>query len=228
MSAKIFTVILVTGLLLAVTGLSAPVLGPLPVTNPTFDVLPPGGFTNTTDIDGPYSAGEMIPGWTTPPGNAGQFQPAPGIFNPGQLPTPIIAWSGSPGSTISQTVANTVEDDVIYTLMVDLGFRNPSQGVVPAFTASADLLVGGPGGIIVPATGTAPASGDWSTFTAVFRPSAADIGKTITIQLNSSGNQAVFADVQLAAVPEPGDAGLAGLGLAGLLALALAKRVRRT
>jgi len=97
-----------------------------------------------------------------------------------------------------------------------------------AFTAGADLLIGGIGGTKILATGTAPTPGNWSTFTATYVGLSADGGKTITIELTSTGAQANFDNVRLSdvapTVPEPGSVTLIGLGLAGVLVFARRKR----
>jgi hypothetical protein len=64
-----------------------------------------------------------------------------------------------------------------------------------------------------------PVQGNWSVFTATYTGLAADVGDPITIQLNSTGIQADFDDVQLsnnlASVPAP----VIGHGLPGVLAV---------
>jgi hypothetical protein len=186
------------------------------VQNPSFETLPPGGFNNHSLV-GPYTTGKPIPSWkTTGAGGAGQFQPAVGVFNPGQLPSPTIAWSGGP--TISQVVMSagtpvTVQSGVPYVFTVDLGFRSDFSH----FASSADLLLsGGPHhSQTIVATGTPPSSGNWSTFTATFVGNSSNVGDQITIQLNRPGHssQGSFDDVHFSAVPEPGTLLLFASGL---------------
>jgi PEP-CTERM motif len=115
-------------------------------------------------------------------------------------------------------VSPTVVTGVTYTLMVDLGARKDNV----AFAAAADLLING---IHYAAIGTAPAPGDWSTFTATYVGLAADAGKSITIELLSSGPQGDFDNVRLSdSVPEPAGMTLLGLGLVGLSVFARRKR----
>jgi hypothetical protein len=163
-----------------------------------------------------------ISGWSatvTPSIFHGQFQPGnPSIYFNTLPDGPTVAYSDS--STLSQTVEATVLEGFVYTLMVELGQRNDA-----AFTASADLLINGHH---ITATGTAPGSGNWATFTASYVGLQADVGRPITIELLSSGSQAEFDNVRLGvsavAIPEPAGVTLLGLGLAGLLVFARRKR----
>jgi hypothetical protein len=129
-----------------------------------------------------------------------------------------ITFAYSNGGTISQTVGVTVQEGEIYTLMVDLGHRRDD---VP-FMGSADLLVGS---TTVPAIGDEPSPGNWSTYTARFTGTAANMGDTITIQLNASGVQETFDDVRLTEepAPEPSSMLLLASGVLGL-----AQVIRRT
>ena len=95
-------------------------------------------------------------------------------------------------------------------MTVNLGERKGSS-----FTASADLLLSS--GTVIPAIGTPPTSGNWSTYTAEFTGSAANVGDTITIQLLESGVQGAFDNVHLRAIPEPSSMVLLGSGVLGLV-----------
>jgi hypothetical protein len=113
---------------------------------------------------------------------------------------------------------------VVYTLQADLGWRND----LPTFLGSADLLVNGNQYF---ATGAAPAQGNFSNFTATYTGLAADAGDSITIQLNTPGEQGDFDNVRLSSgiasvVPEPGSLGLLAAGLTGLFAVARRKSPR--
>jgi hypothetical protein len=116
-----------------------------------------------------------------------------------------------------------VETGVTYTLKVDLGWRNDDA----SFGSTAALLVNG---VDYFATGT-PVKGGWATFTATYTGKASDAGDHITIELLSLHPQANFDNVllsdNLTAVPEPGFAGLLGLGVSSLLVSARLKRARR-
>jgi len=223
-------IVILAGLLFSVTGLSAlPIV--ITVNNPSFEITTGVNFI-PCGLNCAVSE-EQIPQWTstvsTPTFQSGQFQPGP---TPNQffnfLPdgnTTAYNNGGPTGGTISQTVGDTVQNGLIYLLTVDLGSRLDFSPT--AFQASANLVLtplSGPP-IVIPATGTPPALGNWSEYTATFTGTAATAGDSITIQLVSSGLQGNFDNVHLTAIPEPGSAGL--LGLVGLPALAYFRR-RRT
>lgn len=187
------------------------------VNNFSFETLPSGGLTFTCPAGGPSCAYSQsaIPGWTNT-GSSGQFRPgAPGnttYFDTVPDGT-VVGYSNGP--TISQIVIPTVVPGYMYLLRVDIGLRKDQTGPV---SGGADLRVGG-----VPylATGTAPLSGDWSTYTAAFEGTALTAGDNITIELttaNTGGNfsQGDFDNVHLSVVtPEPALMALAGLALCG-------------
>ena len=224
-------VILMTGLLLLATGLSADVI---PVNNPSFeDTMGVSFLSCSPPSPCQYSVGG-VPQWTsTLAVESGLFQPGPPAnqtifsFVPDGTTTAFEGFGlpGDPASTLSQTVGATVVNGFIYTLTVELGQRFDLP-----FGSSADLLLTGAGGstMMFPAIGTVPTPGNWSTFTATFTGSAATAGDSITIQLvGTGGPQGNFDNVHLSAVPEPGYVGLLALGLVGLLAIAYFSR-RRT
>jgi hypothetical protein len=193
------------------------------VENFSFETPPLNGFNNSCGAAGSgcvFSTGRQIPGWLRN-GGGGELQPGNStIFNTLTNGRTVAFSTG--GGTLVQTVSSTVQLDFTYTLMVDLGERND---LVPAFTAGANLKIGNRQ---FGAAGIAPAIGGWSTFQATYVGLAADVGKTITIQLTSgvsSGSEADFDNVRLSAVaPEPAGVTLLGLGLAGLLVFAGRKR----
>jgi hypothetical protein len=155
-----------------------------------------------------------IPGWVNG-GTSGSFRPG----NPANttyfdsIPDgEIIAYSND--STITQTVAATVQAGLLYTLMVDVGNRKEQN-----FTGSVELLIGS---TVIAATGVAAPEGAFSTYTALYTGLLADVGKSITIRLSSAGAQGNFDNVRLSdstgsLVPEPATIGLMGLAV-GLLA----------
>jgi hypothetical protein len=201
----------------------------IPVVNANFLTLPPGGLTIA--YGGPgygYFSEAGIPGWTNA-GVSGQYTPDPAylsdIFNyiPGGGST--IGYSNGP--TISQVVGTTVQVGDVYTLGVYIGNRNdPCCGP----TGGANLMVNG---VAYDATGTLPANGDWSLYTATYTGLAADAGDSITIDLTDVGNQGDFDLVSLsyttpvAALPEPGYYALLAAGLAALLCFARMRQAKR-
>jgi len=197
--------------------------GPITVNNPSFETLPPGGLPIGCGTGCSFSEA-AIPGWTNG-GFSGQFIPGTQVgnfFAFNTIPDGItVAYSN--GGTISQTVGATVQAGVVYTLQVDLGWRNDD----PTFLGSADLLVNGNQYFSTDAT---PVQGNFSNFTATYTGLAADVGDSITIQLNTPGQQGDFDNVRLsdnlASVPAPalgsGPATFAVLG--GALALFYRKR----
>jgi len=163
---------------------------PVPLANPSFETLPPGGLANCSTI-GCYSIAP-IPGWTNS-GTSGQvFWAGTSVVN--YVPDGnIAAYSNDNGGTITQAVG-TVAANTIYTLKVDLGLRK--DGIASLGTVA--LLVGS---VPVYGTGVTPAIGNWSTFTATYTSVAGDIGKILTIQLTATGMESVFDNVRLDASP---------------------------
>lgn len=183
---------------------------PLTVNNPSFETLG-GGLPFNCGTVCAYSIG-VIPSWTNA-GVNGLFQPGEPTnttyFNtPSSDSTPTIAFTD--GGTISQTVTDTVQAGVVYTLLVDLGSRNDV-----GFFATADLLING---IRYAATGVAPVRGGWSTYTATYTGLVADAGQSITIELNATSAEGDFDNVRLSndlagPTPEPAFTSLVGMAL---------------
>jgi hypothetical protein len=196
---------------------------PIVVSNFSFETLPVGGLPigcSGTGCD--FSVG-AIPGWTNS-GDSGQFHPGNNTIYFNSIPDGnTVAYSNNAGGVISQSVGTVAAANTAYTLQVDLGFRNDgldSLGI-------AQLLIGG---APINATGVAPTIGNWSTFTATYNSVAADIGKTLTIQLIATGSQSDFDNVRLdasapTAAPEPASTSLVVLGLA-MLGLGVPRRKR--
>ena len=216
MSSKIY---LVAALALA----AAPCFGStIAVTNFSFETLP-GAALACAGAGCGYTSG-AIPGWSVSGGLvSGQFQPG----NPANTLyyTSVPASDGITEAYInsgvfSQTVGGTVVLGEVYTLLVDIGWRLDA-----GFTGSADLLINGH---TYAATGTTPAQGTWSTYTVTYTGLAADVGRSITIDLNSSGSQGNFDNVRLdgtlgeSGVPEP-----ASFLLIGPALIALGLRMKR-
>src|ERR1035437_3006378 len=188
------------------------------VNNYNFEIPPALGFnTICAGVGCAYNTG-LIPDWNGVGLSSGEGQFGTGTsplrfsyYTAGQT----IAWSN--GDTISQEVGATVGIGTVYTLMVDIGQRADNESL----GGSADLLIGGSSPHTITATGLAPLSGRWSTFTATYIGSAPDAGASITIELRNIApgvSQANFDNVSLTGVPEPASFLLIGSALLALKA----------
>ena len=207
--------------------------------NPSFQIPPVVGIHDPCEGTGCFFSAARIPDWANNPATSGQLIPS--VSGAGRILDSFAPDDGNTsaftnGSTISQLVRPTVQEDVRYTLTVEIGHRN--DGVL---AGTADLLVSGRHSMeTVDATGTDPGPGHWGTFTASFVGNSTNVGDDITIQLNRNagacvagvaGCQGNFDSVRLtatpvtAAAPEPATLGLMVLGL--LAGIGFAGRKRR-
>jgi len=195
------------GAIAAVFFVSSGLGAPITVANPSFELLGPGGLPLGCGINCSFSGDGIIPGWVSNnPGNSGEFRPGPPVNTTylNSVPDGITVAYTNVGD-ITQTTAATVQLGVTYTLRVDVGGRkdSPTLGLGVEY-----LVIGGPSGTLVQAIGVLPPplSGNWATFTAIYTGLAADVGKTIGIDLRSNGVQGDWDNVRLndsTGVPEP-------------------------
>lgn len=192
----------------------------VPVANPSFETLPPGGLPIGCGTNCNFDQGVVPPGWMFTPGTTniglyGQLQPGPPATTTyfSSVPDGItVAWSDESGSIIYQNVGTTTGAGVNYTLTVDIGARADTSANL--FDGTADLMIGT---TVCAATGTMPSPGSWGVYTALC--TSTEAGDPIVIQLNSSGSQGDFDNVHLtdslntSATPEPASFFLMGSGL---------------
>lgn len=166
---------------------------PIPVNNPSFEVLPAGGLPNGCGAGCSYNE-DHIPGWTNIPFlglglTSGQFRPGADAGNFTYFNTlsdgPTSAYSSN--GCIAQTVGVTVQPGVTYTLRADVGWRNDAGPTgLPRLIVNNTFYDG---------VGT-PVHGGWATYTVTYVAQAADIGASMTICLSSVSNQGNFDNVR--------------------------------
>jgi len=218
---KRFGGILVCLITLATVGLA----GPITVNNPGFETVTGATWTACGtgcqfDLTG-TAGGAVFNNWTYL-NAAGEFDlTVPNaLFNTlsGGGSTGIVGYAGSgvAAGDIEQSVGtiSTAGDTYLLTVAVGQRIGYPTIGTI-------SLLVGGLA-VNGSASSCTPTSGGWATCTYSYTTVAADVSKTLTIDLHGS-TQATFDDVTLTdSVPEPSTFVFGGLGL-----LAVAKLARR-
>lgn len=166
---------------------------PIPVNNPSFEVLSAGGLPNGCGAGCSYNE-DFIPGWINTPSSglglySGQFRPGTDAGNP----TYFTALSDGPTSgytsngCIEQTVGATVQAGVTYTLRVDVGWRNDANPTGLPRLRVNNVYYDGAG---------SPVHGGWATYTTTYVAQAADVGLPIAICLNSVSHQGNFDNVR--------------------------------
>lgn len=163
------------------------VAGSIAVVNPSFEdpALPKDGFT----VD-------FIPGWFTGNfGAAGVNHPGVGQF-PGGAPDGVNTAFNN-GDTITQTLADTLQAGVVYTLRVDVGARLDAS----FFGGAIELAAGGFTLRTVP-TASVPFGG-FTTLTLRFNalPSHPLLGQSLEIRMVGFGTQINFDNVRLETEP---------------------------
>ena len=178
------------------------------------------------------ATGTGVPGWTVGYGGAGVYTPGASQY-PGGIPEGTkVAWTKD--ASISQVLPTTLQPGLVYTLLVDVGYRlDNSSGPWTGFTIS--LLAGNT--VIASSSAGTPAAGQFITALASFTALAGDplIGQTLQILLSVNDPypyQVNFDNVRLdtsaapnlqgsqtptSQVPEPGTLALIGTGLLGLI-----------
>ena len=195
---------------------------PIAVDNPSFETLPAAGLPHPCGTGCSFSV-DFIPGWVNTPFlglglSSGQFQPGTHAGNTTffNALSDGITSAYTTTSGISQTVDVTVEEGIIYTLLVDVGWRNDAGPF-----GNPRLLVNN---IFYDGVGT-PVRGDWAEYTTTYVGLPQDVGMPITIFLDSVTFQGNFDNVRFStsvAVPEP--AFTLPLGLAVLAGFGAIKR----
>lgn len=164
------------------------------VANPSFEI-PAGPLPNTcTGTNCTYST-TAPSGWMLA-GGGGEFNPG----NPANtiyfnsIPDGVKVGYTSPGGILTQNVGMVTQAGAAYTLTVQLGWRKDQA----TFDGNAILIIGG--GPPIFATGTPPTQGNFSTFTATYLSTPADIGSQIIVELNSTTFQGDFDEVNVTEV----------------------------
>lgn len=167
---------------------------PIPVNNPSFELLPAGGLPNGCGAGCSYNE-DFIPGWINTPFaglglSSGQFRPGTNTGNTTYFNSlsdgPTSAYTSN--GCIEQTVGVALQPGVTYTLVVDVGWRNDVGPTgVPRLRVN-DIYYDGIG---------TPVHGGWSAFTVAYVGRAQDAGSAITICLNSVSLQGNFDNVRL-------------------------------
>jgi hypothetical protein len=167
---------------------------PIPINNPSFEILPSGGLTNGCGAGCSY-AEDFIPGWINIPFlglglSSGQWRPGTDIGNTTYFdalsdgPTSAYCSNGS----IEQTVTVTVQAGLTYTLTADVGWRKDAGPTgLPRIEVN---------GVFYNAVAAPAVFGGWVPFTATYVARSEDIGSPITIHLSSVSFQGNFDNVR--------------------------------
>jgi len=178
------------------------------VLNPSFEspAVSPGVFSVGVITDWSVSAGNL-------PG--GVFHPVGLTYNDlSDIDGNQVAYSN--GGIISQTLTETLQAGMTYTLMVEVGNRADTN-----FSGYLIELLAGTTVIASDNNGVAPASGEFLTSTIEYTAMAgdADLGEALSIQLRAFGIQTNFDNVRLNGVDVDGGTTVIPTPTASLLSL---------
>lgn len=187
---------------------------PITVLNPSFETFNPLNIA-CPGTDCAYNV-DTIPDWGGGP-FTGSFRPGNNSLYFNSIPDGNIVAYVFDGE-LNQTVSETVQLGVTYTLQVDIGERKDRAPGGVAY-----LVIGteehGPTGPVIP-------EGEFRTYTATYTGVAADVGKSIRISLRQTFANGTFDNVRLSnslpgpsptPIPEPSSIALTGVA-AGCLA----------
>lgn len=173
-----------------------------------------GGAATLYTSTGVSVSSISAPGWGLTSSSSGI------IYNWATLPAASGHNSAWVTGWAEQTLADSFQTDMLYTLSAKVGWRTdeaqpgPDIGLYwmngPTYTPVAPLTSSTPAVVL----------GGWATWTKSYLLGAADpaLGKPIVILANTSTSQAAFDDFSLdAVVPEPAALALLGLGSLTLL-----------
>lgn len=222
MIKKLFVISL---LCLGCMALSGPVWADsVSITNSSFEIANPlnlGCGTGCAFNPGP------VPGWTTTSGGTWK----PGAYFPSVPDGSLIGYANA-GSSISQTLSDSVLANSFYTLSAFVGNRGDQYGN-GTFTIFLDTILNGNTTTLCSFTGSASgiAAGTFQDETCSFSSGSIVPTGNLFLQFSALTGQLDIDNVSLTVrpvvnTPEPGSVGLLGMGALFLLAV-FARRQRR-
>ncbi len=200
--------------------------GTIGITNHSFedDVIPRDGNTATQNADGSDDWHRFL----TPTGwllsgteNRGVASTATDSFFGASLAVTPDADANdqavflADSTSFYQVLTGTLQANSTYTLMVDVGDRSTDPGTGnPSIALGTGTTMGS--NLLTPATSdtTAPALGEWTTWTVTYTTDASPtgLGDPLRIDLFATSAAGWFDNVRLEVVPEPATMSLLALG----------------